>query len=208
MKIAVGDSFTYGEELADQSLAWPGLMGYENHGLRGASNEYIFRKAIELAPEATDMIVAWSDSARYELYTHNKINVAHRYAKHQGVIQVNPGWTELNIWFADLYKKYSEEQHQFLRTLTYMVALQDVLVADNVDYYYCSAFGNQELFVKYADNTDIKMWTDRLNTSRFIGFPDQGFVEWAYNTPHGPNGHPLELGHKNIADKLCETIKI
>ena len=89
-----------------------------------------------------------------------------------------------------------------------MVALQDVLVADNVDYYYCSAFGNQELFVKYADNADIKMWIDRLNTSRFIGFPDQGFVEWAYNTPQGPNGHPLELGHKNIADKLCETIKI
>ena len=87
-----------------------------------------------------------------------------------------------------------------------MVALQDVLVANNVDYFYCSAFGNQELFAKYADNTDIKIWTDRLNTDRFIGFPEYGFVEWAYNTPQGPNGHPLELGHRNIADEILKYI--
>ncbi len=206
MKLAIGDSFTYGEELADQSLAWPGLLGYENYGLPGASNEYIFRKAVELAPDASHMIVAWSDSARYELYTYNKINVAQRYNKHQGVIQVNPTWIKLNSWFKDLYAKYTDEQHQFAKTLLYMVALQDVLVANNVNYYFCSAFGNQELFVKYAGNTDIKLWTDRLNTDRFIGFPEYGFVEWAYGTPHGPNGHPLELGHKQIAEQISKHL--
>ncbi len=32
-----------------------------------------------------------------------------------------------------------------------------------------------------------------------------GFVEWAYGTPHGPGGHPLEQGHKQIAEKIYEA---
>lgn len=32
-----------------------------------------------------------------------------------------------------------------------------------------------------------------------------GFVEWAYDTPHGPGGHPLEQGHKQIAEKIYEA---
>jgi len=206
MKIAVGDSFTYGEELADRTQAWPSLLGYDNHGMQGASNEYIFRKAAELAPDADNMIVAWSDSGRYELYTHNKINVAQGYFKHQGIIQVNPSWIKLNSWFKDLYAKYTDEHHQFLKTVLYMVALQDVLAANQVDYYYCSAFGNQEMLVKYADDPVLNPWIGRLNTDRFIGFPKYGLVEWAYGTPQGPNGHPLELGHRKIADELFKYI--
>ncbi len=115
MKAAVGDSFTYGEELADRSNAWPTVLGYENHGLPGASNEYIFRTAIELAPTCTHMIVAWSECTRHEVYTHQPVTV-HRHKQFQGLIQTNSRWTELP-WFRELYANYTQEAHQFTRTL-------------------------------------------------------------------------------------------
>ena len=206
MKVAIGDSFAYGEELEDRSKAWPGLIGYENHGLRGASNEYTFRRAVELALQATHMIVAWSDSGRYELYTQRPITVSECYNHHKGVIQVNPGWVQMGTWFKELYSYYSDEEHQLLRTLSYMVALQDVLKANNIDYWFCSAFGNQQLFKKYIDNSKLKPWFDRLNTDKFIGYPSEGFVEWAYDAPRGLNGHPLKEGHKLIADEILKHI--
>lgn len=206
MKIATGDSFTYGEELEDRTVsAWPALLGYENHGLRGASNEYIFRTSAELAPVATNMIVAWSECTRHEIYTHNPVSVMQRYTNFTGIIQVNSRWTDIP-WFRELYGKYSEEQHQFLRTVVNMVTLQDVLTANNVDYRYCSAFSNQVMFKKYKDDTDIAPWIARLNTDKFIGFPDEGFVEWAYETPRGKGGHPLEYGHQKIAERLKQEI--
>lgn len=206
MKVAIGDSFTYGEELADRELAWPALLSYTNLGQKGASNEYIFRTALEMAPKVTNMIIAWSDSGRYELYTNRAMNVKERYVKHTGIIQVNPGWTRMNSWFRELYGNYSDEKHQLLRTLSYMVALQDVLKVNMVDYYFCSTFGIQELFNRYIDNSELQPLLTRLNTNRYIGFPYEGMVEWAYDTPQGPNGHPLELGHKRIADKIAEYI--
>jgi len=204
MKFATGCSFTYGEELEDRSLAWPALLGYENHGLRGASNEYIFRRSAELAPKATHMIIAWSDSSRHEVYTQKPVNVAERHAKTTGVIQINSNWSQ--PWFGDYYKYYTHELHQFLRTLVYMVTLQDVLDVNKVDWHYCSAFSNQLLFKKYMTDPACMPWIARLNTSRYIGFPDSGMVEWAYGTPQGPAGHPLELGHRRIADEIQKYI--
>lgn len=200
-KIAIGCSFTYGEELEDRTLAWPGLLGYDNHGLKGASNEYIFRRAVEYASEATHMIIAWSDSSRHEVYTHKPVIAAQRYNKTTGIIQINSNWSQ--PWFAEYYKFYTDEEHQFLRTLTYMVALQDVLEANKVNYRYCSAFSNQILFEKYKNSTELKPWFDRINKSKYIGWYNEGMVEWAYGMPCGPRGHPLEQGHKLIADKIA-----
>ena len=87
-----------------------------------------------------------------------------------------------------------------------MVALQDVLSINKVDYRFCSAFSNQQLFKKYENSELIKPWLDRINPEMFIGFPYHGFVEWSYGTPCGPGGHPLEQGHKLIAEKLLEVI--
>ena len=211
MKIAIGDSFTYGEELQDRhTQAWPALIGYENYGLRGASNEYIFRKSVELASTSSHMIIAWSECTRYDFYTNIPVSVANRYKNYTGPVQVNPGWaTVKNPWnehampfFRDLYVKFTDEKYHFIKTLSYMTALQDVLYANQVEYYYCSSFSNNEMFEKYANDDEVKLWIDRLNTKMFIGYPKQGFVEWAYGTPHGPDGHPLEQGHKRIAEEI------
>jgi len=45
-------------------------------------------------------------------------------------------------------------------------------------------------------------WCDPITSPNYIG----RFVEWAYGTPHGPGGHPLELGHRRIADEILRNI--
>ena len=45
-------------------------------------------------------------------------------------------------------------------------------------------------------------WEDPLDIPCYIG----RLVEWAYNAPRGPGGHPLEEGHKLIADEILKHI--
>ena len=46
----------------------------------------------------------------------------------------------------------------------------------------------------------------QIDTSRFIGWPNKGIVEWAYGAEHGPGGHPLANGHERIADTVLRAI--
>ena len=64
----------------------------------------------------------------------------------------------------------------------------------------CTAFDNQKLHRESE-------YTALIDTERFVGWPTHGFTEWAYGTPHGIMGHPLELGHQTIADKIAEYIR-
>ena len=45
-------------------------------------------------------------------------------------------------------------------------------------------------------------WEDPLNIPCYIG----RLVEWAYDAPRGLGGHPLEEGHKLIADEILKHI--
>ena len=67
----------------------------------------------------------------------------------------------------------------------------------------CNTFDNQHRFGKlYKHNQG---YYELIDETRFAGWPNDGMVEWAYNTPHGQGGHPLELGHQRIAEKLYEA---
>jgi lysophospholipase L1-like esterase len=46
-------------------------------------------------------------------------------------------------------------------------------------------------------------WDHPITSPNYIG----RFVEWAYGTPQGPGGHPLELGHRRIADEILRNIR-
>jgi lysophospholipase L1-like esterase len=45
-------------------------------------------------------------------------------------------------------------------------------------------------------------WEDSLDIPCYIG----RLVEWAYDAPRGLDGHPLEEGHKLIADEILKHI--
>ena len=206
----VGDSFTYGLELPDPNRqAWPRLLadklGYclINDGRPGVGNEYVVRKTIQAVAEHKPalVVVAWTSCGRQE------------HADEQGVYDIWPGCSS-RVFDADPNLQYRKElikyitmhnnnAHEYNRWMRQIILLQSFLQSQQIDYIMCSAFDNQDRFGKYWKHN--QGYYDLIDDSRFVGWPREGFVEWAYGTPHGPGGHPLEQGHQRIAEKLYEA---
>lgn len=207
-----GCSFTYGEELPDPvTQAWPALLaqklGYElhNYGLGGCGNNYMIKTAMKKVPMHTPdlVIVAWTSCNRME------------FADHEGVYDIAPGWIRRfrkrfphRVEMSRLITTYHNKQYQYRNWLRSVVLLQDFFKLRNVNYRFINAFDNQELNSKYFETSqDI---ISLLDTSKFIGWPDESMVEWTHKKedalPRGPGGHPLEEGHQRIADVIFDAL--
>ena len=209
----IGDSFTYGQELANPlQHAWPRLVADSlgcsiiNDGSPGVGNEYMVKKTMQVVGELKPdlVIVGWSSCGRQE------------HADEWGAYDIWPGCNN-RVFDEDpklQYRKelikyitlYNNEEHEYRRWLRQVILLQSFLKCYNVDYRFVSAFDNQHRNEKYMK--DNQGYADMIDVSKFIGWPTAGLVEWAYNSPIGPGGHPLEEGHKKIAEKIIETLRI
>ena len=210
MLYTVGDSFTYGQELPNpEQQAWPVLLadrlGYRliNDGRPGAGNEYIIKQTIKAVakykPELA--VIAWTSCGRQE------------HADEQGVYDIWPGCSskkfENNQYEnrLDLIKyitKYNNAKHEYRRWLRQVVLLQSYLQVNNQPYLFCSTHDNQHRFGKYY--TLCQDYYDLIDHKKFVGWPNDGMVEWAYGTPHGPGGHPLEQGHQLVAEEIVKYL--
>ena len=47
----------------------------------------------------------------------------------------------------------------------------------------------------------------QVDTEYCIDWPNGHMCEWMGNSPKGPGGHPLELGHQRIAERINEHIR-
>jgi phage anti-repressor protein len=210
MLYTVGDSFTYGQELPNpEQQAWPVLLadrlGYRliNDGRPGVGNEYIVKQTIKAVakykPEL--VVVAWTSCGRQE------------HADEWGAYDIWPGCSS-RVFDEDPKLQYRKElikyitvnnnaEHEYRRWLRQVILLQSFLQNHSIEYIMCNVFDNQHRFGKhYKDNQG---YYELIDHTKFVGWPTDGFVEWAYDTPHGPGGHPLEQGHKQIAEKIYEA---
>ena len=211
MLYTVGDSFTYGQELPNpEQQAWPVLLadrlGYRliNDGRPGVGNEYIVKQTIKAVakykPEL--VVVAWTSCGRQE------------HADEHGVYDIWPGCNSRafsedrsgKLEYRHELIKYitvnNNAEHEYRRWLRQVILLQSFLQNHGIDYIMCNVFDNQHRFGKhYRYNQG---YYELIDHTKFVGWPNDGFVEWAYDTPHGPGGHPLEQGHKQIAEKIYE----
>tara|TARA_R110000868_G_scaffold19525_1_gene83986 strand:- start:425 stop:1057 length:633 start_codon:yes stop_codon:yes gene_type:complete len=205
---AVGDSFTYGSELTSTESAWPVLlatalnMDVVNAGKQGASNDYIVRNTInavsELRPDL--VVVAWTSCGRME------------FADEYGTYDIWPGCASREFDTSHQHRSqligyishHSDDEYEYRRWLQQVILLQHFLKVQNVNYVMCNAFDNQQRNKKFKKET-VNYW-NMIDTSKFLGWPYEGIVEWTYGTPHGRGGHPLELGHERIAQKIAEYI--
>lgn len=211
----LGDSFTYGEELPDPTTqSWPALLANKldydlhNRGRPGCGNNYMIKTAIKEVPVLKPdlVIVAWTSCGRMEF--------ADRYS----VFDVWPG-SERNFERPRPHRQtlekyittYNNELYQYRNWLRSVILLQDFFKLRNINYRFVNTFDNQWLVEKYAANS--KEYTNLIDTSNFLGWPNFGLTEWQNNWPvgpicsHGPGGHPLELGHRRIASKIHELLK-
>ena len=206
----IGDSFTYGEELDNPKLySWPALISQRfgfnliNEAKPGVGNEFIIKKTI-LALEKHQpnlVIVGWTSCARQE------------YADSHGVYDIWPAhnrrkFSNNNLGFRlpliDYITRHNNDLHEYRGWLRQIVLLQSFFQANKQDYLMVSTHDNQSRFAQFY--TVCQDYYDLIDHTKFVGWPSFGMVEWSYGTAHAVNGHPLEDGHRKIADEISQHI--
>ena len=200
--LAVGDSFTYGEELSDLNNAWPFLLGnklgYEitNLAKPGCGNTRMIRHAVEQINNYDLIVIAWSHFARTELADEN------------GFYDIWPGCStlphkEFSSWRSDVinyYSKHHNDQYLYNQYLINIILIQQYLKFNNKKYIMLDTFDNNN----YRKNNPV---VNQIDSTYYVGWPTETMMEWTYKTPQGSNGHFLEQGHEQVADKIYEHIR-
>ena len=180
MILVNGCSFTRGEE---SPVAWPDFVPDTlNIAVSGASNEYIFVTTIsQIEQKRPDqVIIAWTSPNRVHLSGRHLTPSSHK--RYGDIVdQVFKDWDQ------DWAKK------QFIAQV---LAMDAYLSAKEIPHVFISTFDIQRLVNR-----------DDLHLDCYLGWPDQGLVEWMGDCEKGPYGHPLTVGHQRIAEKINEHIR-
>ena len=203
--MAVGDSFTYGDELSDINQAWPYLLSkkikYEitNFGKPSAGNTSMVRTVVDEIKNYDLFIIAWSHFARIE------------FADEHGVYDTWPGASNLAVTDDIAYRKelttyltrHHNDTYLYNQYLINIILLQQFLKCNNKKYIMLDSFGNNIKRINTAEWNSLS----QINTTNYIGWPSSTMMEWTYQLPKGPKGHFLEEGHAIVADKIYEHIR-
>ena len=213
--IAHGCSFTYGEELQDPSTgSWPALvadqLGVElvNLGQPAYSNDAIVQDIVATKINQIDysdmVIICWTTYLRMQ------------YQDQAGWFTIWPGreykknilqWNKYDDLREGLTKHtavLNNDDWLYSRWLTQIILMQSYLESKHVKYLFFSAFDNQQQYA--IKKQGYRELLEKINHNNFIGWPDKGFSEWAYPCELGPRKHPLEDGHRKVADKLLDAL--
>ena len=200
--LAVGDSFTYGEELSDLNNAWPYLLGNKlgytvnNLAKPGSGNTRMIRHAVEQIDNYDLIVIAWSHFARTELADEN------------GFYDIWPECStlphkEFSSWRSDVinyYSKHHNDQYLYNQYLINIILIQQYLKFNNKKYIMLDTFGNNN----YRKNNTV---VDQIDPTYYIGWPTTTMMEGTHGCPKGPGDHFLEQGHEVVADKIYEHIR-
>ena len=203
MILTLGCSFTYGAELPYKdrtTQAWPYVLAkmlnttVNNQGANGASPSSVFRRAIEDTNTYDMVVIEWPDPSRLEIWDptiDNPINI------NAGSLYTMKATLS---WVKDYYTNSHDDFFSYKVWYCHVLALQEYYKQRNQKYIFFPIAGLQGRYYDYKDKL-AHIW-DRLDTDKIIGWPMEGYVEFMGDCPKGPGGHPLELGHQRIADKI------
>jgi hypothetical protein len=210
--VTFGDSFTYGEELADRSDAWPQQLASKlnyhvlNLGEPGTCNDSMVRKLLEFLADPIEnvdvelIVIAWSSPGRTE------------YADEAGMYSMWPGANAIKYvkelpWRIDLVN-YINEYHSprwlCQNYVNNVILAQSVLRGRGIPYLMLDIMHNE--YYKNVYLGEFKPLSKLVDTSRYIGWGSSGMAEWVGKIKRGPGGHFLEDGHKIVANKIYENI--
>lgn len=198
MILTIGDSFTFGTELKHRVKdAWPYLLGQPvlNLGMGGSSNDRIFRLAIEetIKQKYDIVIIGWAFPNRLEVFDNGRPKC------------VNIHNSRNLSWVNDYFKYSFNEDFRFRQWFSQVIALQEYFKSIDQRYIFCNVAGLIWRYTEYRKEIDFIL--DKIDSTYYPGWPDNGMIEWAADCAKGPNGHPLELGHQRIAEKINEHIR-
>ena len=209
--VAVGDSFTYGEELKKVENAYPYLLANKlsanivNLAKPGSGNKRMIRSVMDhiVTDQPVDLvIIGWSSPGRME------------FADADGVYDIWPGRSgnvfESNnqLWRNDLLN-YINKHHDpawiYKQYLLDVILMQNYLKSKMISYLMVTTVSNEYYHSTFHEkNLPLSKEIDR---DFYLGWPTDGMAEWTSGCKRGPNGHFLEDGHKKVAEKLYEHIR-
>ena len=93
------------------------------------------------------------------------------------------------------------DETAFTKWVYQVIGLQAFLDRYGVEYLMFNGFDNEDHIEEYAFDV-----YSNIDTSRFIGWPSESMVTWAYGTDNMPKGHPGPEGHKRVAEQLWQYL--
>jgi hypothetical protein len=203
--LSVGDSFTYGEELDNQDLAYPyyiarGLKAeVVNLAKPGSGNTRMVRNIIDhvAADEPVDLVtIGWTSPGRME------------FADAIGVYDIWPGrdfnWGNWRSDLQNYINKHHDAEHIYGQYLITIITLQSFLEARGIKYIMMTTNANEYYHQSFYSKSQPRV--KLINDTNFIGWPNEGMLEWADGCKKGPNGHFLEDGHRKVAVQILKHI--
>ena len=205
--LTVGDSFTYGTELADLTAAWPNLLANRlefdltNLARPGSGNTRMIRNCVEQVDNYEMVIIAWSHFARIEMADEN------------GFYDLWPGcdgklhnhYAPWRVDIVDYFTEYHNDDYLYRQYLLNTILTQKFLETSGKHYLMLDSFGNHQANQKnYKENQDL---IKQIDSKFYVGWPDESMMEWTYKTPRGPGNHFLDKGHEIVAEKIYQYIK-
>jgi hypothetical protein len=208
--LAIGCSFTYGAELPDElhgpsQFAWPQLVGDQltadvtNLGLNGGSNGRIYRLAVEQAIKNNyDLIIcAWTNIVRLDITYQGK----------EMPVTVNSTWIDQDFpYLKKFLVNHHDDKHLTQEWLTKVLTLQEYFKSKNQKYIFLNMPSHH--YPSLIQTYGLEYFLTEIDSKYFMGWDQgRGMVDWQGDAPLGPKGHPLELGHQRIAEKINEHIR-
>lgn len=208
--LAVGDSFTYGDELIDKYQAWPyklaAALKYEVHnmGQSGCSNASILRRTLEeLATSHYDLVViGWTSPGRIEWK--DDIGIAY---------DIWPGRSLDSQFFIDhpwrvellnYVSQHHNSAYLYQQYLIQVLALQSYCKVNNIDYRMINV--KQQDYYRSVGKDSYEYLSKQIDVHKFIGWEKFGMIELTATLPKGKRHHPLEKGHERIANEIYTWI--
>ena len=206
--LTVGDSFTYGDELNDVYQAWPYRLadacGYEVHnlGLSGSSNASILRRTMEeLSVNQYDLVVVgWTSPGRQEW----KDSVGIPYNVWPGQ-QVPDTWEPWRKQLVEYISEHHSPEYIYQQYLIKVLLLQSYCKLNNIKLLMMDVMHNN--YYRAVGHEQHDKLEQQIDQSQFIGWGKFGMFELTDGLPRGPGRHPLEKGHKKIADEVAKYIR-
>jgi hypothetical protein len=230
-----GDSWTYGSELIDTDSSvqdhfdpvhekyrlahyWPRLvadqLGLEliDGSFPGSSNDRILRvtmydvSRLVMKGRRPFVLVAWTQLQRFEL---PKGPDGHFWRSF-----VRPEVEHTPQVAMDIWAKWSSDRSDVVKWLQQIITLDTFLKANQVDYLSTTVFKQSyQLYEQLCIDGDpffkpyLTQIRQHVNLSRHVlNYSMDTFLAHYDNIAYGPGGHPLEQGHKLLAEQMLTQI--
>jgi hypothetical protein len=208
MIYAIGDSFTYGDELTSQDQAWSSVLSNTlgkpimNWGKSATGNTRIVKRTIDAVIDGAEMIIiGWSDCNRVEFS--DEIGIYDIWAgRSNRAFQHDPTHRMTMIKYLTAY---DTPEYYYANWLRQIILVQSLCKLHEIPCIMFIACGANDSHNAYHAKFDKLL--SKIDKSMFVDGMSNSVAEWCYGTPYGQNGHPLVEGHQIIAKKIYKHIR-